>query len=126
MGSRSLLTEVVGVDVVTAWLRTLCSDCDVSLGDGGWRVAKTVAGVIHIPELAATLWAESKVVVKELHGCAAVVAGHRFLIEDVDNGNIHNRKCGEGVCYLRYTPWSRWTYARQPPCSAKFNHEQFV
>jgi hypothetical protein len=30
------------------------------------------------------------------------------------------------VCYLQYTPWSRWNHARQPPCSAKINNEQFV
>jgi len=108
--------------------------CDVLLSNGAWRVAikgawrvaKTVAGVIHVPELVAAIWAESKVVVKELHGCAAVVARHRFFIENVDNGNIHNRKCGKGVCYLQYTPWSRWNHARQPPCSAKINNEQFV
>jgi len=97
--------------------------CDVELRQSARHVSRKFAGVIHVRELAATFRAESKVVVKELHRCAAVVAGHRFLIEDVDNGNIHNRKCGEGVCYLRYTPWSRWTYARQPPCSAKFNNE---
>ena len=108
--------------------------CDVLLSNGAWRVtikgawwvAKTVAGVIHVPEFVATFRAESKVVVKELHGCAAVVARHRFFVEDVDNGYIHYRKCGKGVCYLQYTPWSRWKYARQPPSSAKFNHEPFV
>ncbi len=108
--------------------------CDVLLSNGAWRVSikgawrvtKTVACVIHIPELAATFWAESKVVVKELHRCAAVVARHRLFVENVNNGNIHDCKCAEGVCYLQYTPWSRWKHARQPPSSAEFSHEHFV
>lgn len=100
--------------------------CDVSLRYGTRHVTRKFAGVVDVPKLVAAIGANRKVVVKELHGCAAVVARHRFFVENVDNGNIHNRKCGKGVCYLQYTPWTPWNHARQPPSSAKFNDEHFI
>lgn len=50
--------------------------CDVGLGKGTRHVTRKFAGVVDVPKLVATLRAESKIIVKELHRCAAVIAGH--------------------------------------------------